>query len=279
MWTAVALAIVDRRRRRRLRRRGRRTRCAHGAALWPFVVGLPLAYLAFPFVLHVPVDGARLVVARAGAGRTSRCRSRQRLRLFARRVREPRAVGAADDVLPAADARSAAGARATLPVLLLHGVGCNAGVWTGMRRYLDAQRLGPGLRAVVRTAARVDRALRRPGRRRRSRDPRGDRRRAGRDRRAQHGRARRARLPAPLRRRARAAADHDRHAAPGQHARVADVRARRSRRCGRAARSSPGSTPTTERAAGVPVVSLWSWHDSMVTPQTSSRARTGPRTS
>jgi pimeloyl-ACP methyl ester carboxylesterase len=26
-----------------------------------------------------------------------------------------------------------------------------------------------------------------------------------------------------------------------------------------------------ERAAGVPVVSLWSWHDSMVTPQTSSR--------
>jgi hypothetical protein len=26
-----------------------------------------------------------------------------------------------------------------------------------------------------------------------------------------------------------------------------------------------------ERAHGVPVVNLWSWHDSMVTPQTSSR--------
>ena len=32
-----------------------------------------------------------------------------------------------------------------------------------------------------------------------------------------------------------------------------------------------GLNAGTEHAAGVPVVSLWSWHDSMVTPQTSSR--------
>ena len=32
-----------------------------------------------------------------------------------------------------------------------------------------------------------------------------------------------------------------------------------------------GLNAGAERAAGVPVVSLWSWHDSMVTPQTSSR--------
>jgi triacylglycerol esterase/lipase EstA (alpha/beta hydrolase family) len=34
-------------------------------------------------------------------------------------------------------------APAALPVLLLHGVLCNAGVWTGMKRRLDAEGLGP----------------------------------------------------------------------------------------------------------------------------------------
>ncbi len=32
-----------------------------------------------------------------------------------------------------------------------------------------------------------------------------------------------------------------------------------------------GLNGTAGSAAGVPVVSLWSWHDSMVTPQTSAR--------
>jgi triacylglycerol esterase/lipase EstA (alpha/beta hydrolase family) len=34
-------------------------------------------------------------------------------------------------------------ASAELPILLLHGVGCNAGVWSGFRRRLDQRGLGP----------------------------------------------------------------------------------------------------------------------------------------
>jgi triacylglycerol esterase/lipase EstA (alpha/beta hydrolase family) len=34
-------------------------------------------------------------------------------------------------------------APAKLPILLLHGVGCNAGVWTGFRRYFDSRGIGP----------------------------------------------------------------------------------------------------------------------------------------
>src|SRR6185369_6546009 len=39
--------------------------------------------------------------------------------------------------------RDPAPAPATLPLLLVHGIGCNAGVWTGFRRYLESRKLGP----------------------------------------------------------------------------------------------------------------------------------------
>ena len=81
---------------------------------------------------------------------------------------------------------------------------------------------GTDLCHLLRSPARVDRDLRRPARRADRGDSPGHRRRAGARRRPQHGRSRCARLPAQVRRRRGAPAGHDRHAAPGQPARVDD---------------------------------------------------------
>jgi triacylglycerol esterase/lipase EstA (alpha/beta hydrolase family) len=114
---------------------------AHGAALWPFLVGLPLACLLVPVILTVfwfslawwfraeRPDGMRLG-ARARLSMFSGeaialARSVPRMIFYRWLMPEPRPGPAA------------------MPVLLLHGVGCNAGVWTGMRRYLEGRDLGP----------------------------------------------------------------------------------------------------------------------------------------
>ena len=113
---------------------------AKGAALWPFVVGLPFVYLAFP-LLFTTIWMLLGWWWRAERPREVELRFGQRLRMFW------------DEFVCLAQApkmivygllmRDPPPAPAELPVLLLHGVGCNAAVWTSMRRYLEAQGLGP----------------------------------------------------------------------------------------------------------------------------------------
>ena len=114
---------------------------ARGAALWPFVLGLPLTYLAVPFFftcawvtmgwwMRAPrpedvVLGWRQRVRLFGGEFAALAKSPPKMIFYRWLVRDP------------------APAPARLPVLLVHGVGCNAGVFTGMKRYLDAQGLGP----------------------------------------------------------------------------------------------------------------------------------------
>ena len=186
-------------------------RVRDGAALWPFVLAAPLAYLALPF-LFTCIWMAFGWWWRAPAPAEVALSFRQKLRLFANEfaslarsplrmtfywlLRDP-ATGARRPARPAS-------ARRRLQRRRLVG---NAARSRGAR---DRARVHD----VVRPAARVDRALRGPARREDRGHPRGDRRRAGRDRHAQHGRARGTRLSSPLRRRARAAAGHAGRAAP-----------------------------------------------------------------
>ena len=112
-----------------------------GAPAWPFVVGLPLVYVALIglnttifFALawlfraqrpaHARIDGLRTTRMVWDEFRTM-AGSAPRMMLYGLLVPDP------------------APAPAALPVLLLHGVLCNAGVWTRMKRQLDAEGLGP----------------------------------------------------------------------------------------------------------------------------------------
>lgn len=114
---------------------------AHGAPLWPFVVGYPFAYLAIPLLCAMlwflmawwfradrPVDVHLSLPARAAMfGREFLALARSGWRMIFYRWLMP-------DPPPAP---------AELPVLLLHGVGCNAGVWCGLRRHLAEVGIGP----------------------------------------------------------------------------------------------------------------------------------------
>jgi predicted alpha/beta hydrolase family esterase len=112
----------------------------HGAAVWPFVVGLPFVYLAFPLfftALWVTLGE----YWRARRPRDVRLTFGQRVRKF---WREFVAIAQAPKMIfYAVLMRDPPAAPAELPILLLHGIGCNAAVWTGMRDSLDAQGLGP----------------------------------------------------------------------------------------------------------------------------------------
>jgi len=117
------------------------TEVGEGAPAWPFAVGLPLLYLALIlfstllyFALAWGFRAPRPEHARIGRMHTVRLIWREfrtiagsapRMMLYRWLVPEP------------------APAPAALPVLLLHGVLCNAGVWTRMKRHLDAEDLGP----------------------------------------------------------------------------------------------------------------------------------------
>ncbi len=114
---------------------------AGGAAVWPFVLGLPFAYLAGPlFFTTVWVSmGAWMRSPRPadvvlGWG--------QRARLFASEF-AALSKSAPKMIFYRLLVRDPPPAPADLPVLLIHGVGCNAGVWFGMQGYLDAQGVGP----------------------------------------------------------------------------------------------------------------------------------------
>ncbi len=114
---------------------------AQGAAWWPFVIGFPFAYLAIPLLLTIVWF---TVAWWFGATRPAsvHLNAWQRVTLFAREFRA--LAGSAPRMIlyrwlmprPVA-------APATLPVVLLHGVGCNAGVWTGFRRHLDERGVLP----------------------------------------------------------------------------------------------------------------------------------------
>ncbi len=114
---------------------------AAGAPRWPYLAGIPFAFLAPPLVFTILwfVVAAGFGAARPPAVRLNAsawlamfvrewwalARSVPRMIFYKWLMPEPRAVNA------------------TLPVVLLHGVGCNAGVWTGFRRHLEARGIGP----------------------------------------------------------------------------------------------------------------------------------------
>jgi triacylglycerol esterase/lipase EstA (alpha/beta hydrolase family) len=114
---------------------------AHGAPLWALIVGYPIAYLAVPLVFTIywfllawwfraerPADVRLSLPARAvmfGSEFLALARSGWRMIFYRWLMPDP----------PPAPAK--------LPLLLLHGVGCNAGVWSGFRRHLAACGIGP----------------------------------------------------------------------------------------------------------------------------------------
>jgi pimeloyl-ACP methyl ester carboxylesterase len=114
---------------------------AGGAAVWPFVLGLPLAYLAGPLFF------TSLWVSMGAWMRSPRPADvvlgwRQRARLFAGEF-AALSKSALKMIFYRLLVRDPPPAPADLPVLLLHGVGCNAGVWFGMQGYLNEQGVGP----------------------------------------------------------------------------------------------------------------------------------------
>lgn len=238
-----------------------------GAAWWPFVVGYPFAYLA------VPLFFTTLWMYFGWRWRSARPPAREldfggRVRMFAR---EFIAIAQAPKMIfYAILMRDPPAAPATLPILLLHGVGCNAAVWTTLRRHLEAEGLGPVYAlsygppfAPIETfapqvAAKIAAIERRTG--------------ATQVMVVAHsmgGLVARSYLraygPAHVRRVVSIGTPYEgsRHAWLMAGAPLAQMRP-----------GSPYLRTLQSREAGeatVPIVSIWSWHDSMVTPQVSSR--------
>ncbi|GMU71279.1 MAG: alpha/beta fold hydrolase [Burkholderiales bacterium] len=114
---------------------------AAGGAAWPWIVAVPVIYFAIVFVMTA-VYFAIAWVRRSPRPGDRRVGMRASLRLFARefwalagatpRLMAYRRIGRDPPRAPARD-----------PVLLLHGVLCNAGVWRSMKRRLSAQGIGP----------------------------------------------------------------------------------------------------------------------------------------
>ncbi len=243
-----------------------------GAAWWPFVLGLPFAYLALPFLFtsiwmylgwrwraDAPADvalswGRRAVVFFREFA--SIAMSAPRMALYRTLLPDPAPM------------------RADLPVLLVHGVGCNAGVWYGLHRDLVAHGIapvytisyGPPLAPIEtfadQLAAKIDAILAQTGARRVVLVCHSMGGLVARTYVRRYGGAKVARviaLGAPF--------GGSRHAGLMFGTALAQMR--------------PGSAflagfaNDDEEFRRVPFVSLWSWHDSMVTPQTSSRIPRG----
>lgn len=117
------------------------TQVATGKALWPYLLGLPLVWLAIPLLVTATsfVIAAWFGVKRPDDYLVSRVRGvRLALREFVTVVGNTPRMIAYRWLMP-----DPPPAPASAPVLLLHGVLCNAGVWHPFRRYLDAQGIGP----------------------------------------------------------------------------------------------------------------------------------------
>jgi pimeloyl-ACP methyl ester carboxylesterase len=236
-----------------------------GAPLWPFVVAIPFAYLVFPLAFTIfwfvlawwfradrPVDvhlGVPARIAMFFLEFWAIARSVPRMILYRLLMPEPKPAPAA------------------LPVVFLHGIGCNAGVWDGFRRDFERRAVrplyalsyGPPLGSIEdfadQLAAKIATVVAATG--------------AGQVVLVGHsmgGLVARAYLrrygAANVRRLVTIGTPH----LGCMHAWFM---------CGPAlVQMRPGSAWLAElnrsaSAGGVPTVSIWSWHDSMVTPQTS----------
>jgi triacylglycerol esterase/lipase EstA (alpha/beta hydrolase family) len=243
------------------------TAVAAGASPWPFVVGAPLAYATV--VGSITTSWFALAwIYRAPRPPTMRIGFRASLRLF---VDEFRAIARSGPRMALFRwlMRDPPPARAAAPVLLVHGVLCNAGVFRGLRADLVAHGIGPvyalsygpPLASIElfaeQLAARVDAIL------------------------AETGAARVA-LVAHSMGGVVARAYLRRHGG----GRIALLMTLGTPHHGSVharlfpgtclAQIRPGSAwlaelNRREAAPGARVVSLWSWHDSMVAPQTSAR--------
>lgn len=270
MWTAVSLAVAY----------GAifalygtwaLARIAGGARAWPFLVGLPFVYLAVPLVF-VLVWFAVAWWFRAERPDDVRLRPRESLRLFWHEYttiagNSPRMIlyrWLMKDPPPAPS---------RLPILLVHGVLCNAGVWHPFKRWLEARGVGPvyGLSYgpplasielfADQAAAKIDAILAATGARQvfvvaHSM--------GGLVMRAylrKHGGAKLVRLVT-------IATPHE----GSMHAWLAAGAALEQMRPRNRWLAELGSPVAADAP---PIVSLWSWHDSMVTPQTSSRVDFG----
>jgi len=238
-----------------------------GAAWWPFVLGFPFVYLAFPlfFTTLWMFFGRRWRSARPAALELDFAgRAKMFLHELSSLAQAPKMI------LYAVLMRDPAPAPAALPVLLLHGIGCNAAVWTTMRRHLEAQGLGPVYAlsygppfAAIETfaaqvAAKVAQIERDTG--------------AAQVVIVAHsmgGLVARSYLraygPAHVRRVVSIGTPY----AGSRHAWLMSGAPLAQMRPGSAYLHALEALDANERA--VPIVSIWSWHDSMVTPQTSSR--------
>lgn len=239
----------------------------HGASPWPFVVGLPFAYLAFPLFftcLWMLLGWWWRTPSPPEVALTFGQQLRKFADEFASIAQAPKMI-LFRWLMPDPPA-----APAELPVLLLHGIGCNAAVWTSLRRRLESQGLGPvyglsygppfdsidtfapqvaakiaeieaatGARQVVIVGHSMGGLVARAYLRR-------------------HGGAR-------VRRLVTLGTPH----AGSMHAWLMSGTSLAEMRPGSAWLAELNGAP--DKTAGVPVVSLWSWHDSMVTPQTSAR--------
>lgn len=267
MWTAVSLAALI-----VAGTLGYAAWAVHavgnGARWWLFVLGYPLVYLAVPFAftaLWVFLGS----VLRGERPAEVALTVPQRVRLFWNEF-VALAQSAPKMILYRWLMPEPAPARAELPVLLVHGVGCNAGVWAGLRRFLEAQALGPIYAisygpplASIETfadqlAARIAEIRRVTG--------------AAQVLVVGHsmgGLVARAYLRkyggAAVRLLVTIGTPHQGSRLAWMMTGPALAEMRPS------SAFLAGLNGATDRAAGVPVISLWSWHDSMVAPQVSSR--------
>jgi triacylglycerol esterase/lipase EstA (alpha/beta hydrolase family) len=242
-----------------------------GGQLWPWIVAYPVAYalVSLVFTLAWMLFGwLWRVEAPADVAMTPA----ERARYF---VAEWKSISMAPKMIAyALLGRDPRPAPAVLPVLLLHGIGCNAGVWSSMRRYLSREGLGPvyalsygpplaAIAAVApQVAAKIAQIERDTG--------------ASQVVIVAHsmgGLVARAYLrqygPAHVRRLVTVGTPHagSRHAWLMGGASLVDMRPQSK------FVTAMGEPSESERA--VPTVSIWSWHDSMVTPQDSSRLAWG----
>lgn len=244
---------------------------AGGASAWPFVAGAPFVYLAVP-LLFVSIWFAMAWLFRAERPPATHLRLRGVVRLFWHEF--VTIAGNAPRMIfyrlltpdpPAAPSHA--------PLLLIHGVLCNGGVWGPFKRWLEDRGIapvytlsyGPPLASIEvfadQAAAKIDAILADTGARQvivvaHSM--------GGLVMRAflrRYGGAKVARLVT-------IATPHEGSAlawiAFGQS--VAQLRPRNS---------WLAALGTPEGADLPPIVSLWSWHDSMVAPQTSARVAFG----